>query len=140
MQSFHKLQYRKVPGGPTLYAYKPDAYKRIQASVKQCAIDYKKDKEDKKEPQLGRLERLENLARVLHKVLTYNPDETISFDKSRLKRGIVKEFLESDLPSVITRIQIEERVGSVTVPVHFLTEYEIKGRHEYGYLIPRIRT
>lgn len=139
MQSFYQLMDRRGSSGRILYAYEPDTYKRILASVKQCAADYKKYKKDKSKNQRDRLERLENLASVLYKELTHNQDKTVSFDKSELKRCIGKKFSEAEVLIVLSGVRIEEKIGVVTVPFNFLVEYGVNGRHEFGYLIPKVR-
>ncbi len=144
MQSIYQLTEKRGLGGRILIAYPPETYKLVRASFKKNAVNYNSEKDDaEKVPQKfqrDRIERLEKLALAFYETLTHNPDGTISFDKSKVIEIVGEGFSEADVPAVIKRIEIEERIGNALVPVRFLVNYGRDAGREYGYLLPRIRT
>jgi len=138
MQSFYHLTEIRGASGRIITAYPSTTYKKIRASVKQLQTNYENEKNGKSKLQKQRLERLENTALALHQALTHNADGTVGFDKIEVQRtaGV---FLEADVSAVIKRIEIEEIICNVTVPVRFLVDYGLNDKHNYGYLLPKIK-
>ena len=68
-----------------------------------------------------------------------NPDGTISFDSTEIKRKVGNEHVQKDIPVLLSGVTIEEDVGSGTVTYHFTVEYRRERQRKYGYLIPLVK-